>query len=255
MMISDSSERRIPRRRDRFILVLLKMIFIVIVFSVPFLGIEIPIIMEYVSRFYIFVILLLVFGANLFLFLSWQYSWRVFAEDKGLVYETPKTKKTLLFHWPRITGVYQGYPVQMERFTRGTGKYKKIYTAITFILNDSFEEGLEISPNSWLFAAKRSMVKGDGELQYMSLNDDVFDKKLEIKSTDEQFARSVLSSNTIRQELREIRSQASDIKIKIEGRKLYYHERSNIIDRAYLSTVFNTLRELVRSVERYGRFV
>jgi len=258
-MISDAlSQRRVPRRKDRLIAPILSVLYIPIIFGVAFLVVKIPlgdiIPSEYVSWFYLAIVVLVIFALNFGQHKAWQHVWQVFSEENGLKYETekPALKALTLFHWPRITGVFQGFPITIYHFTQGSGKYKKIYTAITLAFNSHLEDGLEISSKGWLSGVKNLIAKNDSGYQNVSLDDEALERKIVVKSTQDRFARSVLSAYSIKQGLLEIESQSPDIKIIIKDKSIYYQERSNIMDRGYMLAVINVLREIASSVERYG---
>jgi len=150
-----------------------------------------------------------------------------------------------------VKGTYRGYPFVVEKFIRGSGKYKKAYTSIKIGLREKPTGALEIFARSVSSGLAKAFYSKNKELQYIELGDVDLDGKLVIKSTSEQFARNALSSMGLRQGLLEIRSQTSSMQLKLDGGQVYYHELNVIMDGEYLMALINLMVELAESVGRY----
>lgn len=253
-MITDLIQRRVSKRRDRFNPIYLLYI---LIFVPALLDLFFPEIDGFLGGdlylFYVILIFGFSLGISFFQWRAWHNRWRNFATDMGLTYQSYKSKQAFLFQWPRIEGTYQGHSLVIERFTKGSGRYKKIYTLIHMSLRDPLSETVEIVPKSLSSGIRRSMAGKDAGLEYVQVGDEVFDRKLEVKSSSAQFVRNVLSSHNTKQGILEIRSQTRDLKIRVQGQELYYQERSNIMDMNYLLDVLNTLVDFLGYIDRYGR--
>jgi len=252
-MFTDINQRRIPKRRDWFnnsyvFYFLILALFLIVRFF--------PISKDIIPFDLIWFIILggffISIGLNLYEWKFWHIKWRNFASNMGLLYESYEPKQAFMFKWPRISGIYHGNPILIERFTRGHGRSTRNYTLINISLRDSISEVMEISSRSWTSGIRRSISREKSELHYIKLGDELFDKRLEVKNSSDPLVRNVLAAYNIRQGLIEIAPQAKDMKIIIEGRELHYEERSNIMDKDYLVAVVNTLIEIAGYVERYG---
>jgi len=252
-MITDLVQRRVPKRKDRFNL---SYIFYGIVLVLPFLDIFFPsfglLAGDLAFITYILIIMIVSLGVSIFQWRAWHITWRKFAADLGLTCLTYKPKGFTILQWPRIEGIFHGNSLSIKRFTKGSGRYKKIYTSIWIGLREPISESLEITPRRWSSGIKMSLVQRNSEFQYVEVNDDVVDRKLIIKSTAEHFARNSISAQGLKQGLVEIAPQARNMLISIRGKELKYQERSNIMDRDYLLSLLDVLTELAGYAERYG---
>ena len=252
-MITDLVQRKVSKRRDRFNPAYLLYFFI---FAPLILGEFFPEVVGYIGEdVYIwilfFIILALSLGINFFQWRAWHNRWREFAHNMGLQYHSYKSKQAFIFQWPRIDGVYQGHPLRIERFTKGSGRYKKIYTMIVLGFQESVADSLTITSKRWSSGLRRSLARKDDGLEYVELGDELFDRKLEIRASSAQFAQNVLAAHNVKQGLREIQQQTRDLIIRTQGNELYFQERSNIMDMEYLSDLISTLSELMGYIERY----
>jgi hypothetical protein len=253
-MITDLVQRKISKRRDRFNPAYLLYLFI---FAPLLLGVFFPEVDRYLGEdiylwILIIVILILSLGINYIQWQAWHNRWREFAAKMGLQFQSYKSKQAFIFQWPRIDGTYKGYSLQIERFTKGSGRYKKIYTSIVMNFREPVSGSLTIIPKRLSSGLRRSLGRGNADLEFVELGDELFDRKVEVKASSSQFARQVLSSHHIQQGLLEIRGQTRDLRIQAQGTELYYQERSNIMDMDYLTDVIITLAELMGYIERSG---
>ena len=171
----------------------------------------------------------------------------------GLTYELYQSKQSLFFRWPRISGNYRGRGMNMERFQLGSGRNARIYTRISLALNGSPDNWLEITPRSWSTSARNALPFKKNRLEPVSMNDESFDHKLEVRSQPEDFARNVLASSGLKSALLDLRGQARDMKVTIQADALSYQEQTTIKDAGYLGGVLDVLGELAVYVERYCR--
>ena len=150
-MVTDLIQRRIPKRKDRFDLVFGIWI---IVLAIPILDLLLPG-LHLISDddrwliFYFVLVMLALMGANLYKWKAWHNAWRGFSSEMGLSCVGYKPNQFSFLEWPRIEGSYQGYKLLIKRFTRGSGKYKKIYTSVNIDLRSQVSESLEIRARSW----------------------------------------------------------------------------------------------------------
>jgi hypothetical protein len=254
-MITDLVQRRISKRKDRFNPAYLLYLFI---FVPLLLGVFFPQVDVYLGEdvylwILIIIILVLSLGINAFQWRAWHNRWREFAAQMGLQYQSYKSKQAFLFQWPRIDGTYHGNALQIERFTKGSGRYKKIYTSISMHFRDPVSNSLVVIPKRLTSGLRRSLARDNADLEFIEIGDELFDRKVEVKASSMQFARDVLSSHQIQQGLVEIRGQTRDLEIQVKGTELNYQERSNIMDLQYLTDVLNFLAEFMGYIERSGR--
>ena len=97
------------------------------------------------------------------------------------------------------------------------------------------------------------LFKGqDKELGEIDTGYEDLHSSLLVKSNSDYFTRGILSSHTIRQGLIELKTQAKHMQFTITGKRLYFHERSNITDPLYLAAVINLLMDIADYARRYG---
>ena len=246
------SQRRIPKRKDRINLIwvvsMVALVILLIGLFIPWIG---DLFFDRLILVFALGLFVLFLGVSVFQRWSWGNSWQTFAEQNGLRCELKKPHGLALIKWPVIEGVFQGYPIQVKRFTRGSGRYKKIYTAIQLSLRDPVGSSLEISKSTWLSGFKS--VFSPTDLQTVQLGELELDRKLRVRSDSDTFARSVLSSYDIQQRLVEIVSQAPEMGVTVQGRELNYSERTSVTDRAYLYALLGTVTSFAAYLERYSR--
>lgn len=253
-MVTDLIQRRIPKRKDRFDLVYGIWI---IVLALPILDLLLPNIHLISGEdswfiFYFVLVMLALLGVNLYKWRTWHNTWGDFASEMGLSCVGYKPNQFSFLEWPRIEGSYQGYDLLIKRFTRGSGKYKKIYTSVNIDLRNQVSESLGIMPRKWTLGIRKWLPLANNAALDVHLGDDLFDRKFVLTSSAEHFARNVLSSYGLKQGLVEIKRQAKDFKLDVQGSGIYYQEQSSILDKDYLSALINTFIELAGYVERYG---
>ncbi len=247
-MIDNMVQRKVPKRKNtfaflKFIPVLMVFVVVGMLFFFDYIGAK----EDYVFIIFLLIVIPISIGVNFLETKNWKNTWRTFAERSGFTYEE---YSQALSKWARVKGSYRGYPFVVEKFVRGSGKYKKSYTSIKVALRENPSGALEISARSFLSGFGK-VFQGNKKLQYVELGDVELDGKLVIKSTSEQFSRNALSSMGIRQGLMDIRSQTPSMQVKLGDGELYYHELNVIMDDAYLMAVITLLVELAESVGRY----
>lgn len=254
IMITDLEQRRIPKRRDRFNLELVIVgTSIAILFVIWFYPEKIyPIFGGFFNGFIIILLGLSILG-GLYQLLSWRTAWEHIAEQSDLTYELYKPKQSLIWRWPRISGIYKGRAMRMERFMRGSGKYAKNFTQISIGLNGDPNNWLEITPKNRSSRLRKTLSFKKKQLEVFPIDDEIFDNKLEVRSQPDDFARMMLASLNLRQALLELRAQAPNLKLAAQADVIYYHEQSTIKDAEYLQAVLDLLVEFAGYVERYSR--
>jgi hypothetical protein len=252
-MINSFSERRIPKRKDHFnLLILLYGILVVLPLGIIFIPGFFRYVEEYLSILFVFYFLVVGLGSTMYSWWRWRSKWEETANLLNLTYDTYKPHGLTLLPWPRISGSLRGCQVKVERFTKGSGRYKKIYTSIVLNFAEPLKEQIALSPRG-LMSNIGEMFKGQNqELPEISTGNDDFDPAWLIKATSDYFAKSVFSSHAIRQGLLELKPQARDLSITIVARQLYFHERSSMTDPEYLAAVTNLLLDMADYARRYG---
>ena len=250
--MDDFTQRRIPKRKDR-----INLIWIVSAAAAafPLAGLLIPrigrLLFDQLLTYYIVGILILFLGVSAYQWWAWGNSWRNFAAENGLFCGMERPHGLALIQWPVIEGTFQGYQIRVERFTRGSGRYKKIYTAIQVALRESASNAMEINKTTWRTGLKN--IFSQSNLQTIQLDNMELDRKLRVRSNSSTFARSVLASFDVQQRLVEIGAQAPEMSITVQGQELKFSERSSITDGDYLYALLQTLASCAAYVERHGR--
>lgn len=248
-MIDNMVQRKVPKRKNafaflRFIPVLMVFVVVGMLFFFDYIGAQ----EDYVFIIFLLIVIPISLGVNFLETKNWKNTWRAFSERSGFTYEE---YQQALSKWARVKGSYRSHPFMVEKFVRGSGKYKKAYTSIKIALREKPAGALEISARSLFSGLAKAVYSSKKNLQHVELGDVELDGKLVIKSTTEQFARNALSSMGVRQGLLDIRSQTSRMQLKLDAGELYYQELGVIVDGEYLMAVINLLVELVESVGRY----
>lgn len=250
-MIPDFPKVRIPGRKDRFFQILgsapkyLYQLPVFLFFVLIILGEIHEILVWTILLMLVIIISGIVFSERKI----WQKKWRDFAEETGLEFQLYRSERIQIYKWPRITGIYQGRRMKMERYLFGRGRREEILTTIIFNLKKIAKEIMIITPKSWHSSSKMN-DHHYSDLVLTRLGDKKLDDLLRIKSSSDQFVGEILSSQSIKRGLQELISQAPDMEIVIQGRDLYYHERSNIMDKEYFVALSTFLGEIANCVER-----
>lgn len=248
-MIDNMVQRKVPKRKNTFAFFkFLPVLMVFFVFGVFFLFNRVGIQDDYFFIIFLLIVLPFAIGVNFLEWKNWRKKWREFAERSGFTYEEYQQSFS---KWARVKGSYRGYPFKVEKFVRGSGRYKKAYTSIKIALREKPGGVLEISARSVFSGLGKAFYSSKKILQYVELGDVELDGELVIKSTSEQFTRNALSSMGVRQGLMDIRSQTPSMQLKLGDGELYYHELSVITDGEYLSAVINLLVELAEIAGRY----
>ncbi|MCP4142299.1 MAG: hypothetical protein GY755_18845 [Chloroflexi bacterium] len=248
-MFDNMTQRKVPKRKNLLgYFKIIPLIFVFFLFGIIALSVILGFDDDYIFIGFALIIIPLSIGMGVLEGKIWRDRWREFAERSGFTYEE---YKQFMSKWARVKGTSRGYSFVIEKFVRGSGKYKKSYTSIKVALRANNEEDLEISARN-IFSGLGKAFQGQKKLQYVELSDVELDGKLLVKSTSEQFARRTISSMSIRQGLLDIRSQTSSMNLKLENGEVYYHELNVIADGEYLLAVINLLVELAENVERYS---
>ena len=254
-MITPLAERRIPKRKDRFNTTIVLSLLYLLVFTFPFWiglipGME-PIIIDRIALYIVVVFLLLGIGSNLFIWWRWRTKWEEIAAPLGLTVESYRPSTMSIFPWYRISGVYRGYPITIERFTRGSGRRRKIFTSISLALDESSGERLLLKSQSFFHKFSSVFQQQDPNLQEITLGYEEIDKHIRILSTSEYYAKSSLASHSIQQGLIELVPQAPDMQIDILSKGVHYQERTPITDDEYMLAVITLLADLTDYARRY----
>ena len=250
-MITDFPKIRIPRRKDRFFQILgsapkyLYQLPVFLFFVLIILGEINEILVWTIISIVVFSISGIVFSERKI----WQKKWSDLAKEIGLEFQLYKSERIQIYKWPRIRGIYQGRQIKMERYLFGRGRREEILTTIICNLNKVAKEIVIITPKSWHISSKMN-DHHYSDLILTRLGDKKLDDLLRIKSSNDQYVGEILSSQSIKKGLQELISQAPDMEIVIQGRDLYYHERSNIMDKEYFVALFAFLGEIANCVER-----
>jgi len=250
-MNTDLSKERIPRRKDRIFQILgsapkqLYQLAAFLFFVLFILGEVYDILVWIILITVVIVILGLEFSERKI----WQKKWSDFAKATGLEFQLYKSERIQIYKWPRITGVYQGRQIKMERYLFGRGRREEIFTTIICNLKKVEKEIIIITPKSWHISSKMN-DHHYSELVLTRLGDEKLDDLLRIKCSNDLYVGEILSSQSIKKGLLELISQAPDMEIVIQGRDLYYRERSNIMDKEYFVALFALLGEIANCVER-----
>jgi len=235
--MNDYSKRRVPRRKDSaFLRVLVSYGFIMVVagiFLYSLLRLNLPIWGFLISFFA--VIGVLVYAWYHFEMGIWHWVWKKIADKLGFTY-TEDNASSL----PSLEGSYRGHPIHIRGFRRAaTRKKQSTYTSIEIGLRENITEKLEI------YGKRRGQTT-------LEIDDKDFNKKISVRTTSESFAKNILSSAALRQGLREIGN--SQWQIHIDSDRLYFAEKSYMLDSEYLQAVLDILVELVEEVDRYNRY-
>jgi len=160
-----------------------------------------------------------------------------------------KSKGIQIFKWPRITGIYNGRQMKMERVSMGLGRREEIFTTIICTLKKVTTEIVIITPQSWHLSSKMN-DHHYSNLELTRLGNEKLDKLLRIKSSRDQIVGEIFPSQSLKGGLQELLSQAPDMEIVIQGSELYYRERSNIMDKEYFVALSGFLGEIANCFER-----
>ena len=249
-MIDNMMQRKVPKRRNAFVfLKIIPVVMLFLIFGVSFFLFEtIGIDDDYVFFIFLLIFVPLALGVGFLETKYWKNAWRTFAERSSFTYEEYLQTFSKL---ARVKGTYRGYPFNIEKFVRGSGKYKKSYTSIRLGMREKSDGALEISARSLFSGLGKIFNSGDKQLQFVDLGDVELDRKLVVKSTSDQFVRTALSSMGVRQGLLEVRSQTPSMQLRLGGNEVYYQELNVIVDGEYLMAMINLLVELAESVGRY----
>lgn len=242
----------IPKRKDRFALFntffyVAFGLFLLILLILYFRGIVVKNV-----TFYLVTVGGILAAKEIYQNWALNNEWRKFAETSGLKFARVKSNGIPIFKIPQIEGTYQGYSLKIKKFSISVGEDTKRYTSIEIYLRENNTNDMVISANTWSSNIKRSLFGAGKKFEFIQLDDEAFDRKLEIKSESRKFAKDILSSSSFRQKLMEIQSQASEMKITVSDKKIKYLEKNLIMDSGYLFAVTSFLLEFARDVERFG---
>lgn len=250
-MITELPKKRIPERTDRFFQILegvpkhLYQLPGLLIFVIVIIG-EVYDILIWVI---LFVIVLVISGMIFSERIIWQKKWREFAKETNLEFQLYKSKRIQIFNWPRITGIYKGRQMKMERVSLGLGRREEIFTTIICTLKKVTTEIVIITPQSWHLSSKMNNHHYS-DLELTRLGNEKLDKLLRIKSSRDEIVGELFPSKSMKIGLQELLSQAPDMEIVIQGRELNYRERSNIMDIEYFVALSGFLGEIANYFER-----
>jgi hypothetical protein len=251
IMITDFPKIRISRRKDRFFQILgsapkyLYQLPVFLFFVLIILGEINEILVWTIILIVVIVISGIVFSERKI----WQKKWSAFAKETGLEFQLYKSEKFQIYRWPRISGIYQGRQMKMERYLFGIGRREEIFTTIICNLKMVAKEIMIITPKSWHMSSQMN-DHHYSELELTRPGDKKLDNLFRIKSSNDQYVGELLSSQSLKKGLQELITQAPDMEIVIQGRDLYYRERSNIMDKEYFVALSAFLGEIANCVER-----
>lgn len=181
----------------------------------------------------------------------WHRAWRKIAEEIKFEYiEDETSKKLFSSSLPTLEGQYQGRYVYIRGYKVRHGKSKRIRTEITIGLKEETQGGIEITAKSW--ANWHNLSRANAFFQEYKTNDKEFDKGLRVKSTDEIFAKKILSAASLKQGLREITS--TQMRISASRSTLIFTEQGYMMDGAYMLGVLDVLDELSDEIAHYNRY-
>ena len=246
-MKDNLTERKIPSRKDWIPLaIFLEYIFIGLIYFGLMWVISVAGASENfleISRVTIFTILVIVKMQYDEIWL-WHDTWRKVAKKIGLNEQT----KSIASRYPIMEGKYQGYTVHIRGNQNSHGKRTTTDTSIEIELGGVIKEGIGITANNL-----NSKPRSDSRYQSLEIGDKKFDEELKIISTDLTFAKAVLSSLSLRERLRELKT--SKTKIIIRGKSLRFNEAGHMVNGAYLRAALDILVELTKAVERHAHYV
>ena len=184
-------------------------------------------------------LLALVFGIVYFRRQAQQKAWSDLATQTGLTFEPGGFFGPV----PRVTGIHRGHTLTLDTFTRSSGKHRTTYTRIVLFVDNP--------ANIYLALYQESMFSKIGKFFGMAdiqIRDEEVDRRFIIKSKPENFAASLFTSISLRQQF----LQARVINVEVDGRELTFEQVGLLNDVEYLKFLFDLLCQLAERVEQAG---
>ena len=184
-------------------------------------------------------IVALVFGTVYFSRQAQQRAWGELAAHTGLTFEPGR----FFGPGPHVTGTYRSRPLTLDTFTRGSGKHRPTYTRIVLFMDNP--------ANVYLALYQESVFSKIGKffgMQDLQIGDEEVDRRFIIKSKPENFAASLFTSISLRQQF----LQARVLNVEVDGRELTFEQVGVLTDAEYLKFLFDLLSEVAARVERAG---
>ena len=181
----------------------------------------------------------LVFGALYFTRQAQQKAWGELAARTGLTFEPGGFFGPV----PRVTGAYRSHSLTLDTFTRGSGKHRHTYTRIVLFVNNQ--------ANVYLALYQEGVFSKIGKffgMQDIQVGDEEVDRKFIIKSKPENYAASLFTSISLRDQLLKTRT----LNVEVDGRELTFEQMGLLTDVEYLKFLFDLLCQLAERVEQAG---
>lgn len=252
-MFSSTHPRIIPRKQPHFArIILISLLGAFIFLGIPWLLFSTRSQSEisYIFLFagFQFLLIVTVVGFALYETAALKDAWEELASRLGAQYS--ENEHVFFIRNPFITGTYKGYPFQLARFRRG--KAERVFIEFQIRLPTQLvSEGLFIERmNLSNWAGKYSEPLTLEGFAVSQTGDEDLDQLAVIHTHPFDFANRMFANPTIRQGLKELVSQAQDMRLSLQNNELRFYERTLIRDVEYLQAVLDFLIEMVRQAEK-----
>jgi hypothetical protein len=165
-----------------------------------------------------------------------RQKWTDLAARTGLTVDIGGT-----FARPTVGGTYRGRPLQLYTFTRGSGRSKSTYTAVSIATNSPAGWSLSLRPERWYDPLAKSLGMKDVEI-----GDAMFDQRFRVNANPPEIAIAVLRGNEV---LRSTLMQAPPFNIELKSGFVQHNQRGFESNIERLEALFNVMSDVADAVE------
>ncbi len=242
--MNGENERIIPKPKFKLDPAYLSFILVLLLISTLILPYKLS---DPIPTLIMFVIIVLTIGTMLIQELRWRIAWKLLSQKLGLRYKNVKVLPNMYIKYPKLTGVYDGYPVTLQTVVQGrTRRYRIIYVFINIQLQRSTGENLGLMQKQEGIFNRKSLDEIYNEKIFIS---EVINTRFDVIASSPEKLKHLLAQPKFYQGIMELKAVVKKMRLTIVGDSLTCSFEGPIQDNDFTQAGLNFLIELASFAE------
>ncbi|MBT3240364.1 MAG: hypothetical protein HON98_10245 [Chloroflexi bacterium] len=222
--------RIIPRKKGQLLYPLLMAFMYISAFALIIFSEKINIV------YFLVYILATSLGFTYLEFHQWKSGWKKLEEASGLALEDNSLLG--IMKTQKLTGKYRGYPIEMDGYSVGLGRYRKHYTKVEIELPETLKGSFSLTKRG--FWQKNLETTGIEE----------FDQRFNFSSDMDWVADRLFRNREIEDGMYDLHAQCRTLQLSATDKQLFFQERGRIKDSEYLMALLDFLIKMTGMIKQ-----
>ncbi len=167
---------------------------------------------------------------------QWRSGWKKLGEETGLKLED--NSLIGIMKTQKLTGKYRGYPIEMNGYSVGFGRYRKHYTKVEIELPDQLIGKFSLTKRGFW----QKKLEGTGNVN--------FDQRFNLSSDMDWVAGRLFGNQQIEEGMYDLHPQCLTLQLSATDNKLFFQERGRVKDSEYLMALIDFLIKMTGIIKQ-----